>query len=229
MPDMLLTQQEASHLATFLGTGDSSAPPKPKPSLVEKGKQAFRDYNCMACHSTGQGDPAPKPFLPLPKLDLTKGCLSAPLSPSPDYQLSNSQIEAIRQALGAPKTSPTPQEEIQLTLTRLNCIACHQRDDYGGVDPALDIHFHTTEEALGNEARIPPQLTLVGAKLRPEWLDQVLHNGKSIRPYMKTRMPQFGETALAGLPALFAQADKMEPVELPPPGRSENRATREAA
>ena len=86
-----------------------------------------------------------------------------------------------------------------MKLTQLNCIACHTRDDFGGVAEEINEFFHTTEEALGDAARIPPPLTKIGGKLKFEWLNKVLYDGLSVRPYMKTRMPQFGRTALEGL------------------------------
>ena len=226
MPDMHLTQQEAASLTAYLSPNTPASKPADS-NLIQVGKQAFQELNCTACHQI-EGH-QPKPAAALPNLGLSKGCLSPNPSPAPDYRLSAAQMDALRTYLRQPAKETTAEQKIQSHLTRLNCIACHQRNDYGGVSPDLDKYFHSTEEALGNESRIPPQLTLTGAKLRPEWLDQVLHNGKSIRPYMKTRMPQFGEVALEGLPQLLTQADKMEPVELPPPGRATNRQTRDAA
>ena len=234
MPDMKLSKSEAASIASFLEKGQkpSQAHPKPEKSLFEAGKEAFMEHGCFSCHKV-DGITFSLPDLvrgkPSPGFNLSKGCLSPKPSPAPDYQLTAAQIDALRTYLHHPQKETTPEQKIESHLTRLNCIACHQRNGYGGVDPALDKYFHSTEEALGNESRIPPQLTLAGAKLRPEWLDQVLHNGKSIRPYMKARMPQFGEAALHGLPQLLAKADKMKPVELPPPGRSTNRQTRDAA
>ena len=79
---------------------------------------------------------------------------------------------------------------------------------------------------MGNEARIPPPLTLTGAKLRPAWMNKVLFDGESARPYMKTRMPQFGTEALSGLPGMFGEVDEMEEVVLAPPTREEGPKVR---
>ncbi|MBC8355666.1 MAG: hypothetical protein H8E66_27115 [Planctomycetes bacterium] len=54
---------------------------------------------------------------------------------------------------------------------------------------------------------MPPHLTGVGAKLKPKWLRQVLVGGRSIRPYMKTHMPQFGADNVAHLVDLFQRVD----------------------
>ncbi|MEI7927636.1 MAG: hypothetical protein WCH40_03730, partial [Verrucomicrobiales bacterium] len=82
-----------------------------------------------------------------------------------------------------------------------------------------DAFFHSSEQALGNESRIPPPLTQIGAKLRPEWLNRVLYDREKVRPYMQTRMPQFGDIALKDLPALFAEVDHFGPIaaQKPPP------------
>ena len=239
MPDMNLTQDEAAALSAYLlGTSrtsdQSSGKAKPSPDLVAKGEAAFKSLNCSSCHQTDPGAPpsaAPASKVPQKgQLDLTKGCLSESPGNAPDYGLSNSQRAAIRLAL-APnaQVEESPSERIQVRLTQLNCIACHQRDDYGGVLEERDAYFHSTEEALGNEARIPPSLTLTGAKLKPEWINKVLYEGERVRPYMKTRMPQYGDPALDGLTTLFDEADQLPDFEFKEPSRDENRTFRDGA
>ncbi|RMF42579.1 MAG: hypothetical protein D6753_07195, partial [Planctomycetota bacterium] len=61
--------------------------------------------------------------------------------------------------------------------------------------------------------RIPPSLTGVGAKLKPGWLRDVLVNHRSVRPYMLTRMPQFGKANIGHLPSLFRQTDALPDIE----------------
>ena len=232
MPDMKLSKQEAAVLAAYLGGEMKSVPQQPPadPGRIEAGRKAFQAYNCTACHQPEKESLAARlPGPPLAKLNLAGGCLSDDPSSAPDFQLSAGQKQSIRTALEKPTTTPSPNDRIQEHLTRMNCIACHVRDDFGGVSPKLDGFFHSTEEALGNESRIPPPLTLAGAKLRPEWMKKVLYDGASVRPYMTTRMPQFGETGLADLAGLFAEVDKMEPVELAPPERESQPQMRDAA
>jgi hypothetical protein len=104
------------------------------------------------------------------------------------------------------------------------------RDDYGGVSPKIDTYFHSTEEALGNESRIPPPLTIVGAKLRPEWLRKVLYDAAIARPYMTTRMPQYGTAGLAQLADHLTSVDKLEPsIILAPPDKETQPEMRDAA
>ena len=57
-------------------------------------------------------------------------------------------------------------------------------------------------------------LPLLGAKLQPAWLKKVLFDGESVRPYMATRMPQYGTANLGHLPEVFTRLDVLESVEM---------------
>lgn len=223
MPDMNLTNDEASSLALYLsGAATADVPDLAIPTVqqVAEGKNNFKKWNCVACHQPEQVDQDSSAHGPaLSKLNLSAGCLSPQPKDAPNFHLNQTQRTAIQAALQKPAASPTSADQIKMRLTQLSCIACHNRDDYGGVSPEIDGFFHSTEEALGNEARIPPPLTLVGAKLRPAWMNKVLYDGEVVRPYMKTRMPQFGESSLKGLSEFFAEVDSIEEVDLPAPDR----------
>jgi len=116
------------------------------------------------------------------------------------------------------------------TLTVFRCIACHVRDDYGGVPEAYSPFFIGSEQKLGDDGRTPPPLTLIGAKLQPVWLKKVLFDGESVRHYMATRMPQYGSANLQHLPAVFARLDVInsKPLNIPSAERrSESERNRE--
>jgi mono/diheme cytochrome c family protein len=231
MPDMKLTQVEAKALASYLlGQADQSAKPlQPKENLVALGKEQFQKRNCAACHQLGD-IPAAAPIVALPTADATRGCLSANPGKSPHFNLSDEQTKAIRAALAQKADLKSDKTLLATTLTAFNCVACHVRDDVGGVSPERNPHFKTSEINLGDEARIPPPLTLVGAKLQPVALKKMLFDGDSVRPYMFTRMPQFGESNLAQLPRLFARLDAVKKIEftLPnPESRNEKEQARE--
>lgn len=217
MPDMGLSRSEAELISAFLlGDGVGEKAPAGAEATAERiaaGKKAFTGLGCVACHQVEDAALAPLPAPSRAELDLSEGCLSETPGAAPDYSLGDDQRAAIRAALEAKPAKPEPAEAVKARLTQLNCISCHERDDYGGVPEELDSYFHSTEEALGNESRIPPQLTLAGAKLRPEWMNKVLYDGEGVRPYMTTRMPRFGPEALEGLTGLFGETDKMEPFE----------------
>ena len=232
MPDMKLTKMEAHSLAAYL-EGENKTKPSPpaEAARINAGRKAFQTHNCSACHQPEKdANTPPLAAKPVAKIDLTGGCLSAKTGKAPNFHLSTAQRDAIRKALEKPAAEITAKDRVNAHLTRLNCIACHVRDDFGGVSPKLDDFFHSTEESLGNDSRIPPPLTLTGAKLRPEWMKKVLYDGAVVRPYMKTRMPQFGEAALADLADLFAKTDNLEPlVELAPPERESQPQMRDGA
>ena len=218
MPDMRLSRGEAELLAAFL-VGPAQEQPKAETAdaaTIAAGKKAFAEMNCTACHQIDTTEKSKPLAAPKSKLNLNAGCLSTTPGKAPNYELNDAQRMAIRAALTEVPKQLTSEESIAIRLTQLNCIACHQRDEYGGVKPELDGYFHSTEEALGNHARIPPELTMLGAKLQPDWLNKVLYEGEAIRPYMITRMPQFGSAALDGLPKFFSDTDTLPPFEFAP-------------
>jgi mono/diheme cytochrome c family protein len=228
MPDMNLTRDEARAIAGYLVGNGGSAPAvfKLVAEKVAKGKQYFRQYNCAACHDLP--GMAAQRALPLPKLREGQGCLAEKPRGVPDFHLTDQQRKVIGQALAGIHQPLDDRARIAQTMTAFNCIACHTRDDAGGVSNEMFKHFGTDEEGLGNPARIPPTLDGVGVKLRPEWFRKVLFDAETVRPYMHTRMPQFGEANLRDLPTLLEKVDRMPQIALPEPKRDDRRKFREA-
>ena len=138
----------------------------------------------------------------------------------PHFEISDRQRVVILAQLGAQAvlTEPlTPEQQIIRTMTVMNCYACHNRDRRGGPEGLRREYFTNVGEVdLGDEGKLPPQLNGVGAKLLPEWIKTVLTGGGAVRPYMATRMPQFGEKNVGHLPELFDKADT-RPDSLPQP------------
>ncbi|QDT08247.1 c-type cytochrome [Planctomycetes bacterium K23_9] len=216
MPNMQLTHREASLLSSYLLQNDemlTAVLEDPWPvdaKLSDKGKQLFTKLNCAECHSgiidsntTSEG------FTKLANLDTSKGCLSGALGNWPDFALTELDTKNIRAGLDRGLNGLDPQQTIDFTLTSFGCTVCHSRDNLGGVSQQRRIHFQTTNLNLGEQGRIPPTLTGVGAKLNPKWMRDVLVNGRSIRPYMKTRMPKYGEHNIGHLVDLFQATDKL--------------------
>jgi hypothetical protein len=92
-------------------------------------------------------------------------------------------------------------------MTTFNCYACHERDKIGGVEEELNPFFATTQPEMGDEGRIPPPLTGVGAKLTTAYLKHILNQGAHDRPYMHTRMPRFGDANVGPLVAALEAVD----------------------
>lgn len=216
MPDSHLERFEAEDIASYL-LREQAAPAevlRPDAALAARGRALFAQHRCGACHSTGEGV-APPPALPaFSKLRASEGCLSAEKSgAAPRYPFSEKQRDALRAALTGEGKAWTPAEMIQLTLTRLNCIACHQRDELGGIAANRDAYFTGREESLGEQGHIPPPLTGVGAKLKAAWLREVLASGTGVRPTMNTRMPKFGAANTEPLVTWLKQLDTLPPAK----------------
>lgn len=182
--------------------------------LAEKGRQFFASLGCASCHQLRIDDRAIASRLStkqLASLNHTKGCLADSTSKVPDFHLSKGQRAALAQAvktLGYPALKPPrPTNTIAATLTTFNCYACHQRGKVGGVEAPRNALFKSNQPEMGDEGRIPPHLTGVGAKLKPAWFKQVFDQGAKDRPYMFTRMPRFGSQNVERLIGAVAEAD----------------------
>ncbi|MFO0939996.1 MAG: c-type cytochrome [Pirellulales bacterium] len=243
MPDMKLTPVEALAIAGYLiGEQPQTVVPfVPKAELVEAGKKHFQTLNCAACHTLKGFEAAPV-VKSLKTAELTRGCLSgsdgsvsASKAPtSPRFKLDSNEITAITAAISAAKQAEpfveSDRDLLATSLTAFRCINCHVRDDYGGVHDAHNAFFQGSQLNLGDDGRIPPPLTLMGAKLQSAWLKKVLFDGESVRSYMSTRMPQYGESNLAHLPSLFSRLDSLAGPEMKLPnseGRNEEEKQRE--
>ena len=216
MPKLQLTHWEATDVASYLLSGHSEqatgAAWQLNESLAAKGKVRFDQLGCRQCHQIASAEAKPQ-SLALSKVRSDQGCLSGRDGNWPRFDLNVSQRSAIQAALARKPEQHTPQDELALTLTAFRCLNCHQRGDLGGVSDERNPHFQTENPNLGPQGRIPPTLTGVGAKLNPTWMRQVLVSGRAIRPYVLTRMPQFGTDNVARLVDLFQQQDELPPVE----------------
>jgi mono/diheme cytochrome c family protein len=152
----------------------------------------------------------------LATLDPHRGCLSTASGPWPRYDLSDEQRGWIARALPrAAQPLSDPQQQLHLTLVQFNCIACHERAGLGGIAPERNALFTGTQPGLGDQGRLPPPLTHIGAKLRPETISEVLLHGKRAREYVDAAMPQFGEANVGHLRDLFGQVDRLETAPVP--------------
>jgi mono/diheme cytochrome c family protein len=239
MPDLKLTPTESQAIAGYLVGAQQfvSEPLVPNAELVEAGKQQFQALNCAACHVVPGFES--KTVGSLQTADLTQGCLSIVADSSialrvrgrsPRFQLDTNQIAAIVAAIRSEPIVESDKDLMAMTLTAFRCINCHVRDDYGGVHDAHNAFFKGSQLNLGDDGRIPPPLTWMGAKLQSAWMKKVLFDGESVRHYMATRMPQYGAGNLSHLPELFRRLDTMNgPVmKLPAPEhRNEDEKQRE--
>jgi mono/diheme cytochrome c family protein len=191
------------------------------PERAAEGQVLFESQGCAACHALAhRPERAVTAYRALKDLRLDRGCLDPgskgnhPFYPL-DARQRNSLTAAIRVLQSGAQARPSVQERIASLMTLLNCYACHERDGRGGVTETRNAFFSSNGEDAGDEGRLPPRLTGVGDKLRQDWLESVLSREASVRAYMNTRMPQFGEANLARLAEMLVEADR-HPVPVPP-------------
>ncbi len=187
----------------------------PQPERVARGRERFQTLGCASCHD--DLGVAPRPAAALAALQPDAGCLAeSPPAGAARYRFAAAELSALRAvvAQAAALEQPlTPAQSVARTLPRLGCVACHARSGLGGPDAAARARF-TGDGDVGDEGRIPPDLSGAGAKLRPEWMAEVLAGRGAVRFYVHARMPRFAPAQVQHLPAAFAAAD-------PPAGATE--------
>ncbi len=190
------------------------APLKVDTALAARGEEHFATLGCARCHDDlGRTAKAGTAFA---RLDPAKGCLSEGVGAWPRFDLNAEQRALIAKALlQVEKMKLDDKQRINTTLAQFNCIACHERAGLGGIAAERNANFTGTREALGDQGRIPPPLSHVGAKLKPEWIAEVLLRGKRQRDYLDAAMPQFGEANVGHLVELFGKVDTLEAVTFP--------------
>ncbi len=167
--------------------------PAPDQAAIERGRAAFAARRCGACHAA-DGLPAPqalaRPFATLP--DAT---------PCPE---ADSGVGASLRRVGALPRGP--RAELAFQLLRGGCQRCHVHHGAGGVRESVR-HLLPETEDLGDEGRLPPDLTAAGARLRPAWIEGVLAGDKRARPYLSARMPRLPGALASAYAQAFAAAD----------------------
>ena len=110
---------------------------------------------------------------PMSELATTTGCLAEQVTGrAPRFGLNALQRSSLAMAIKT-RTSESPAEKVHRSLATWNCYSCHQRDKLGGVEDVRNATFESLQKEMGDEGRLPPTLTGVGDKLRPEWLQHV--------------------------------------------------------
>jgi mono/diheme cytochrome c family protein len=222
MPDQKLTDIEASAIAAYLMTKDD-VPAEPAFTVDReralRGAVVFSALGCGACHDAGDAAPndqeAP-PWESMLAASPDAGCRAETPRPGlPRFHLDPAERADLDEFLGASTSavSVAPIDHVAATLDRLDCLACHAYHGDEGPEPAVAAYFATKGEAdLGDEGRLPPDLTDAGVRLTAAWLHEVLEDGGEARPYMAARMPNFGSANVGGVPAGLAAAGGSTPL-----------------
>ena len=219
MPDLGLSEQEAADIAAYFmpqenPIGDRLFAGQSEEQLraaSREGQQLISSHGCANCHPIGSKQLERINAKPLTELvgRTDHGCLGEGPRPGfPFYPIDDDQRRAVEAAIAnLPEAQPlNAARQTKRLMSVLNCAACHERDGAGGPEPGRAAYFDSTEE-LGDEGRLPPRLTGVGAKLLPGALEKIIRGEGAVRPYILTRMPGFGDVNAAALADLFAEAD----------------------
>jgi mono/diheme cytochrome c family protein len=221
MPSMQLDGLESTAIASFLVSrphaADRAADPPftLDPARADRGRALFGTTGCASCHTIGAEEPAVP--LAAPSLesvaagDGAAGCLADEPPPGvPAFAIDagdRRDLGAFLASIPARRSADVPLDRLHATLDRLDCVACHAFHGDTGPEAALLAYFGSRGEAdLGDEGRLPPDLTDAGGHLTAAWMNDVLAGGQRARPYIATRMPDFGAANVARLPGLFARA-----------------------
>lgn len=186
-------------MAAMSSRTESLVPPEGdaalEPVRVERGARAFVARRCGACH-------------PIPEVDASSpapawGAIDPATTPCPVVSIPDA-ASALLETL--PSGSRAPEDELGFLLARDGCLSCHERDGAGGLREAAAERLVEVED-LGDEGRLPPDLTRVGHRLRRAWIEGVLGEGRDARPYLTARMPRVSKEDAALYAELFAAVD----------------------
>ena len=182
-------------------------PPKrvdttPPGDAVARGREVARAARCDACHEVADPGfaklPAPSPAKAW--ADLGVGECAVATAPELHKQVGE---------LAGDISTAT---QLHISMANDGCLACHVRDGQGGLQTIVRRQLREIED-IGEEGMVPPDLSAVGRRLRPEWLHRVVAEGHKSRDYVAMRMPAYGESKARQYAAWFAELDAKDIVD----------------
>ncbi len=231
MPSLNLSSNESLAITRYLQQNTPQLPVRSTSgapsSQSDLGRQYFATLGCASCHQRGPRGPKIDSLVkapPLARIDPEKagGCLDAhPRQTAARFFLSEPQRAAARNAIehrASLHSRLEPTDAVRNRIVRLNCVGCHSRGGGGPAPSRADYFVPLANADLGDEGRLPPHLIGVGRKLRAAWLREVLLERGTVRPYLATRMPQYGSNNVEMLVEQLRAADA--PVSLLQPDNS---------
>jgi mono/diheme cytochrome c family protein len=184
-----------------IATTAALVPPRtraaPDSDSVQRGRLRASERRCDACHAFEDSlfAQAPPPA----------AAAFATLGERPCPQQGGAAA-IVTAASASLQRSHGPRDELAAAMLRDGCLSCHVRDARGGLPPAVRQQLVEVED-LGDEGRLPPDLTNVGRRLRQAWIEKVVGSGHSVRPYLRVRMPPLPEPRAKAYAAWFAAVD----------------------
>lgn len=204
MPSLKLSQPEARALADYLSSvfdgpeGEKAVDDSVvDESRVKRASMKYMGLRCFGCH--GIVEPPGFEAKDLGTIAAsTGGCLdnTAGLARYDWNTTGGSERAALEAGLKSVARATgvaAPLDRMRRTMTAGHCFACHRKDGLHGIDPSQTVYFHALDDRvdLGDEGRLPPDLTNVGFKLHTRWMERVIKGEGVARPYMGVRMPAF--------------------------------------
>lgn len=193
-------------VATTVALVPPRTPAPPDAAAVQRGRLRASERRCDACHAFA--DPL---FAPPPPAAAPFTTLGA--RPCPHAGDAAAIVTAASASL---RRTHEPRAELAAAMLRDGCLSCHVRDGRGGLPPAVRQQLAEVED-LGDEGRLPPDLTNVGRRLRQAWIEKVLRSGHSVRPYLRVRMPPVPGPRASAYAACFAAVDAADVKDHEPP------------
>lgn len=193
----------------------------------QRGMELLMERGCFSCHERELPKSQAVPLASLPAA--AEGCLAPPgdvptgdewrgfftadpVLYAPRYDFDDEERAMLvgmlrdRAELQRPRGDAA---EVAVSMQIHQCTACHARGGVEGPSEAALASFVGADD-LGEEGRVPPDLTGVGGKLRPEALRDAIAHGLEYRPALRTRMPAFHDVDPELAPSLtraFTEVD----------------------
>lgn len=201
MPNFQLKPDEAQNIAAFLVDHASASAPEKSVGDAGRGEKLAAKAGCANCHSLPAASTLKAAdFARISQAWSDRGCVATAVADrgaAPDFAFSDAERDALKAAwpsLGASLQRHAPTESAARGMTKLNCVACHQRDNAGDAwsaniaevdDIKADVEAHLSQRR--------PDISWIGDKLHGKWLQRLFRGtlGYQTRPWLEARMPSF--------------------------------------
>ena len=182
---------------------------RPDPARIIRGGSAYNTHGCNACH---EPKALPKRLSWSEMTSGNPGCMGEEAPKGGVAYGFSPEIQSgiLRLLTETEFVAPEPEQDAHWAINDAGCLPCHVRDGAGGPNAEINRLFRGTAE-LGDEGRLPPLLTGIGNKLRPEVIHETVAEGLKIRPYVLTRMPAYPQPVAGHVSDMLIAADNEPP------------------